>query len=442
MTATTTLSHTSDVVTAPFSCNRAVVNRSLLCTAVPSLNQMQRPQNGPCDTGSMSASYSLHHPDAVANVVDEMVNLVCWLGLAESLPQLRLAPSLASVLRNTPSPVVWEIVRGLHSANNILLKTAGSMHSFPQPAPSPFTPFAQVIPTDNGPCEQEPQRKRPRIPTLEGFNGYCAAMSGTRTPVLTSSSADTSDSEETSCYTSPPSPNNTPAVTGPTSPSVNNQQQSCVLSPDSFPTTPAPSPVCTSPCGSPSFPSPIVPAVMPNSLSLRGEDPAMRIAEVLCSLHKHNGAPAQSPCFTGLALRHPKLTTGELLQHLDMQRAQNKFLPGDVPLRRHQEESVTQPSLPDTPLLESPPVASESEPMPNSNSNNWTICTSLPQKRKRSKLPPDATKILKAWLFSHKEKPYPTDDEKLALAERTNLSLLQLNNWFTNARRRILPKED
>ncbi len=61
---------------------------------------------------------------------------------------------------------------------------------------------------------------------------------------------------------------------------------------------------------------------------------------------------------------------------------------------------------------------------------------------------------MRSWLFQHivnkyyfenslllfvlKVHPYPTEDEKRAISQKTNLSLLQVNNWFINARRRIL----
>uniref|UniRef100_A0A182XZ11 Uncharacterized protein n=1 Tax=Anopheles stephensi TaxID=30069 RepID=A0A182XZ11_ANOST len=57
---------------------------------------------------------------------------------------------------------------------------------------------------------------------------------------------------------------------------------------------------------------------------------------------------------------------------------------------------------------------------------------------KRGILPKHATSVMRAWLFQHLVHPYPTEDEKRAIAAQTNLTLLQVNNWFINARRRIL----
>jgi hypothetical protein len=48
------------------------------------------------------------------------------------------------------------------------------------------------------------------------------------------------------------------------------------------------------------------------------------------------------------------------------------------------------------------------------------------------------TAILRDWLSRHKKHPYPTEEEKAALAIETNLNLNQISNWFINARRRIL----
>lgn len=48
------------------------------------------------------------------------------------------------------------------------------------------------------------------------------------------------------------------------------------------------------------------------------------------------------------------------------------------------------------------------------------------------------TLLLKAWLFTHQNHPYPTEDEKFHLMKATELTIVQINNWFSNARRRIL----
>jgi hypothetical protein len=60
------------------------------------------------------------------------------------------------------------------------------------------------------------------------------------------------------------------------------------------------------------------------------------------------------------------------------------------------------------------------------------------KKLKRGVLPKRATQIMKSWLFQHLAHPYPTEDEKRQIASQTNLTLLQVNNWFINGRRRIL----
>jgi len=65
-----------------------------------------------------------------------------------------------------------------------------------------------------------------------------------------------------------------------------------------------------------------------------------------------------------------------------------------------------------------------------------------PNSKKRSRLPPGSVAIFRHWLFNHLESPYPSEEEKEELAHKAGLRITQVNNWFTNARRRILPRED
>lgn len=101
----------------------------------------------------------------------------------------------------------------------------------------------------------------------------------------------------------------------------------------------------------------------------------------------------------------------------------------------------------------------------DSNADEMGSNYSLHSKRqKRGILPKHATSVMRAWLFQHLvvikinhceihaifhllfsvysrvhvKHPYPTEEEKRAIAAQTNLTLLQVNNWFINARRRIL----
>jgi len=66
----------------------------------------------------------------------------------------------------------------------------------------------------------------------------------------------------------------------------------------------------------------------------------------------------------------------------------------------------------------------------------------LNDSKKRSRLPPNSVAIFRHWLFNHLESPYPSEEEKEELASKAGLRITQVNNWFTNARRRILPRED
>lgn len=59
--------------------------------------------------------------------------------------------------------------------------------------------------------------------------------------------------------------------------------------------------------------------------------------------------------------------------------------------------------------------------------------------KRRGNLPKDVTTILRGWLASHLGNPYPTEDDKISLVAQTGLSMVQVSNWFINARRRSIP---
>ncbi|KIY53175.1 hypothetical protein FISHEDRAFT_55275 [Fistulina hepatica ATCC 64428] len=76
--------------------------------------------------------------------------------------------------------------------------------------------------------------------------------------------------------------------------------------------------------------------------------------------------------------------------------------------------------------------------MQNSDAKAVVVPVANPNLRKRGKLPPQTTELLRRWLFDHSEHPYPSESEKRELCAATNLSMSQVSNWMINARRRIL----
>ncbi|KAG0547412.1 hypothetical protein BDA96_01G078000 [Sorghum bicolor] len=58
------------------------------------------------------------------------------------------------------------------------------------------------------------------------------------------------------------------------------------------------------------------------------------------------------------------------------------------------------------------------------------------KRKKKGKLPKEARQKLLHWWELHYKWPYPSETEKMALAETTGLDQKQINNWFINQRKR------
>ena len=71
----------------------------------------------------------------------------------------------------------------------------------------------------------------------------------------------------------------------------------------------------------------------------------------------------------------------------------------------------------------------KTEPTFSSNHKNF----------KKQNFSETVTSILKLWLLQNIKNPFPSDEQKDILAQKTGLDVIQVNNWFINARRRNLP---
>ncbi|WCJ38484.1 Homeobox protein knotted-1-like 1 [Euphorbia peplus] len=65
-----------------------------------------------------------------------------------------------------------------------------------------------------------------------------------------------------------------------------------------------------------------------------------------------------------------------------------------------------------------------------------TLKLEFSKKKKKGKLPKEARQTLLQWWNVHYKWPYPTEADKISLAESTGLDQKQINNWFINQRKR------
>eukprot|EP01095_Lingulamoeba_sp_RSL-Kostka_P005160 TRINITY_DN16502_c0_g1_i1.p1 TRINITY_DN16502_c0_g1~~TRINITY_DN16502_c0_g1_i1.p1 ORF type:complete len:142 (-),score=21.89 TRINITY_DN16502_c0_g1_i1:13-438(-) len=72
------------------------------------------------------------------------------------------------------------------------------------------------------------------------------------------------------------------------------------------------------------------------------------------------------------------------------------------------------------------------------NNMSSKICRHSGKTKKRTRLHPSLSQILKNWLYSHADNPYPTKEEKNEFARITGLSYRQVDTWFVNGRKRYL----
>jgi hypothetical protein len=82
---------------------------------------------------------------------------------------------------------------------------------------------------------------------------------------------------------------------------------------------------------------------------------------------------------------------------------------------------------------------SSSSPL-NGLVNDYSLLHDHQGLKSRENYAKDVVDLLKNWLIQHAIDPYPSEGEKDVMCAKTGLRRDQLNNWFVNARRRLLPR--
>lgn len=185
------------------------------------------------------------------------------------------------------------------------------------------------------------------------------------------------------------------------------------------------------------------PAYQPSSGNGRRRSSTGGASSRWTSQHNMVASPVMSPRRGGLAAsvsritssnrnRAPSRSYGDTSSNWsDEQEASappaDSFAPSYSPLMYQADGGSTGPSA---------PVSQSGRTQRHASLNN----NGLKKKRRSGNLPKTATNLLKLWLQDHLAHPYPTDKEKKDLAVVTKLLLPQINDWFINARRRLVPK--
>ncbi|KAF9922260.1 hypothetical protein FBU30_007668 [Linnemannia zychae] len=94
-----------------------------------------------------------------------------------------------------------------------------------------------------------------------------------------------------------------------------------------------------------------------------------------------------------------------------------------------------------TALKKTVALSKTSESMATSEVSKNTSCgiiATKTQQQTRRDLKVHYNSVLKNWINHNSLHPFPTKKEKLELCEKASISEKQLNNWFTNYRRRHL----
>ncbi len=68
--------------------------------------------------------------------------------------------------------------------------------------------------------------------------------------------------------------------------------------------------------------------------------------------------------------------------------------------------------------------------------DDWEMQSDKSSKSKRSRLTRRSNEYMTAWFLAHKGNPYPTAKERTEIAKVTDLSEMQVRNWFANMRKR------